>query len=161
MKKLIFCFFLSVLSLCAFSQSGNYKIVYEADENGLAISGSLDSLISLVNQGNSVRVGWEIPLHLKDGKSLTIKHWADAGFLTIIDGHLFGQVQGIFEQAPAPMTPPKLLIVSNTPNAWVGIIGTTGILRNNYKGPADKPLIEQIQMTEAKVITRWAIDIGR
>ena len=157
MRKSIIYLFAFMMLGTVYSQSGNYCVVYSADENGNEVSGSLDSLLMLVNQGNSVRVGWEIPLNVRDGDPLIVKHWADAGFLTILNGHLFGQVRGIFEQAPAPMSPPMVMIVKNNPNSWVGIIGTTGLLRNNYTGPEDKSLMDQMKLTEKRVKTYWSV----
>ena len=104
--KYVLCFIILIgFYNCTFAQVGKYTIVYEADEYGEPVSGSLDTLIKLVKEGNNVRVGWEVSLNLKGKEPLIVEHWADAGFLTVLNGHLFGQVQGIFEQAPAPMTP--------------------------------------------------------
>jgi len=77
--------------------------------------------------------------------------------LTIFKGHLFAQIESIFEQAPAPMTPPQVMLVDSKPDGWVGVIGTTGILRSNYKGPSEKPIMEIMELTESRVRTKWAV----
>ncbi len=137
------------------AQSSDSNIVCEINEEGVVVTGSLESLLLAVRQGKNIRVGWEIDL--TKPSELTIEHWSDAGFLTIFKGHLFAQIESIFEQAPAPMTPPQVMLVDSKPDGWVGVIGTTGILRSNYKGPSEKPIMEIMELTESRVRTKWAV----
>lgn len=141
-------------NLC-FAQTTHTNVVCEIGEDGEVVSGSLDSLLMAVRNGKKIRVGWE--LDFNKSSSSIIEHWSDAGFLTIFDGHLFAQIESIFEQAPAPMNPPKIMFVDSKPDGWVGIISTTGILRSNYKGSSEKSIKEIMALTESKVRTKWAV----
>ena len=60
-----------------------WSAVYKHDENGQAIEGSLDSLISSIRNGYDVRVGWGWEKEISDSL-VRLEHMAEPLFLTII-----------------------------------------------------------------------------
>ena len=60
------------------------------DYNGAVISGSKETLIAAVNNGETIRVGWGIDF---DGDRETdLIHWSPANFLSVWKGEVFTQV---------------------------------------------------------------------
>lgn len=168
LKKVTIAIILLVgsINLSLAQNNGLFKVVYEADREGKRISGSLEDLVGYVKSGNPIRVGWEF------GKRL--EHWTDAGFLTILKGHVFGQVSSIYGQGTsAPnIEVPFVQFISAEPDGWVAVIGTTGVMRQKFKtdqkmldvykemGLNDEEVQEQLKKQEtSKVVTRWAVMI--
>ena len=101
MKNKTHIFTTILLMACLFlnAQTGNpYTVIYESDSNGNRLSGSLEKLLKHVNNGNSLRVGWEINFKNKDS-NYVMTHWADAGFVTTLNNHVFAQINSIYSQA--------------------------------------------------------------
>ena len=150
---------------------GAYEIVYEADKNGKAITGSLEKLIEYVNNGNQIRVGWKIGLKdRKTKKPIDMMHWSDGGFITVIKGHVFSQIKPINQQGPSLSEPPGVFLVDFMPNSWLAIIGTTGAMNQKFQMdgsyidmmkrafPDEKERNEEIRKMETmKVSTKWAV----
>ncbi len=167
MNKVII--FLLLLSAEFLLGQSSYNVVYHADQEGKALSGSLEELISHVNNGNPIRVGWELSfLHPETKEKRTLVHWTDAGFVSVWGGHVFAQIKPIFQQGPGMDMPPSIFLSNYKPNGWVAILSTTGTMRQKYasdpemiayleesmtKEEAEKFLKEQETMT---VITKWA-----
>ncbi|MFY0603027.1 MAG: hypothetical protein JXQ93_03695 [Flavobacteriaceae bacterium] len=155
----------------SFSQTiGAYKVVYSSDKNGKVTSGDIKTLIKEVKNGNPVRVGWSIFFkYPKTGKVVEMQHWTDAGFVTVIDGHVFAQVNGIFKQGPQIEPTPSVHLVTNTPNSWVGVISTSGMIRQKYDMKDFKEMLKSVGKTNEEikkmirkqeiinVPTKWAI----
>lgn len=165
-NTIITLFLLSLTFNAANAQiKSQYKVVYEADREGKRISGSLEDLLTYVRNGNPIRVGWEL------GKRL--EHWTDAGFLTILKGHVFGQISSIYGQGTShPSIEIPFVMMSDEPDGWVAVIGTTGVMRQKFKtdqkmldaykemGLNDEEIQEQLKKQEtSKVVTRWAVMI--
>ncbi|OEK06247.1 hypothetical protein [Roseivirga misakiensis] len=152
---------------------GTYQVVYEADKEGNRISGSLGELLEYVRNGNLVRVGWE--LGKKGPGQNVIEHWTDAGFITIVKGHVFAQISSIYAQGTsAPSIEIPFVRISDEPDGWVSVIATTGVMHQKFKrtqemvdafkrmGLTDKEVDEQFKKQEqSKVPTKWAVLIGR
>ena len=60
-----------------------WKSVYQNDENGIRLSGSIDSLIAGIRNGYDVRIGWGWEKEIADS-ILRLEHMAEPLFLTII-----------------------------------------------------------------------------
>lgn len=160
-------YFLVLLLMLSFSElgytqvntSGAYEIVYEADPEGNAISGDRNQLLEYVQNGNPIRVGWTLKFkNPQTGKDASLQHWADAGFLTVINNHVFAQISSIYQQGPAFSDPPGVFLVNNKPDGWVAIIGTTGVMRQKFN-PVDANIPEDMikEMETMKVTTHWAV----
>lgn len=163
-KKALFMFLLMVVALSTFGQVGSsYKVIYEADREGARLSGNLDSLLAYANNGNPVRVGWELVQKWPD-TTIVMTHWTDAGFLTTLRGHVFAQIRGIFGQGSAHInTPPGIYLNSNVPNAWVAVIGTDGMMRSKFhvdEWMSEIPKEELKKMEKMKVKTMWAVMVN-
>ncbi len=161
--------------IISFGQDNNaYKVIYEADREGNAISGSLEELIKHANNGNPIRVGWGLKMQTPDKEVIEMWHWTDANFITILKGNLFAQVDGIFQQGPAFSSEneaPSVYLVSDVDaNSWVGIIGTTGKMRQKFAeseamtkmykdmGYSDEKIKEEYKKQETrKFNTKWAV----
>ena len=59
-SRILFCLLLFAWSCNSkiSAQENAYAILYEADTEGEAISGSLEKLIEYVQNGNPIRIGW-------------------------------------------------------------------------------------------------------
>lgn len=161
--------------IISFGQDNNaYKVIYEADREGNAISGSLEELIAHATNGNPIRVGWVLrfPSQIPEekGSIIEMEHWADAGFITVLKGHVFAQVKGIFQQGPMIANPPGVLLVDDRANSWVGIIGTTGVMRQKFAesetmtkmykdmGYSDEKIKEEYKKQETMTFkTKWSV----
>jgi|GEM_PF-1510709 len=152
-------------------ENGLYKIVYEADREGNRISGSLEELNDYVRNGNPIRVGWELGKRDSTGRA-RLEHWTDAGFITILKGHVFAQITSIYGQGTShpSIEVPFVQMMNGEPDGWVAIIGTTGEMRQKFKedqtmidafkemGLNDEQIAEQLKAQEkSKVKTMWAV----
>ena len=159
--------------IISFGQDNNaYKVIYEADRDGKAISGSLEELIAHANNGNPIRVGWGFAMQMPDKEVIEMWHWTDANFITILKGNVFAQVKGIFQQGPdfSTETPSVFLVSGVSANSWVGIIGTTGVMRQKFAesktmtkmykdmGYSDDKIKEEYKKQEtSKFKTKWSV----
>lgn len=141
MKKRIQLLGVIIFSIClpatllAQANDGAYKVVYEADKDGNRISGSLEELHRYINQGNSVRVGWELTFRFPDS-TMMLTHWSDAGFISTWGGHVFAQIPSIYGQGPSGPEKgvgPSIFLSNAEPHGWTAIIGTTGVMRQKFK----------------------------
>ncbi len=169
MKNIILLFVLLFLNL-NYSQN-SYSIIYEADNEGQPITGSKEELLKYVQNGNPVRVGWVLKFkHPQNDSIIEMQHWADAGFITTLNNHVFTQISSIYQQGPSPSEIPSVFLVNNKPNGWVAIIGTTGVMRQKYtqdkemialmkkSGLSDEDIKKQAKELETmKVYTKWAV----
>jgi hypothetical protein len=149
----------------------SYSIIYEADREGKEIKGSLEQLMNHVQNGNPIRVGWVLKFkNPKDDSTIEMQHWADAGFITTLNGHIFAQIKSIYQQGPALTNPPAVFLVNDKANGWVAIIGTTGVMKQKYmrdeemtkmmkeSGMTEKEIEERLKKMETmKVHTKWAV----
>jgi len=173
MKKYKVCIsiFFLLTTYCSFGQvTRSYKIIYSADKHGNAMFGDINTLIKEIENGSPVRIGWSIFFNYpKTGKTVEMQHWTDASFITVLNGHVFAQVRGIFKQGPQISVNPSIHLVSSKANSWVGIIGTTGLLRQKYDMDSFKEMLKSSGRTEIEikkiirkqetiyVPTKWAI----
>ncbi|MEL7198764.1 MAG: hypothetical protein AAGL10_10660 [Pseudomonadota bacterium] len=98
--------------------------LFATDLDGNPTHGSKDALVSAVNKGRSIRIGWGLDFD-GDGQS-ELTHWADAQFLSVWEGEVFAQVAAIHTQRPRRG---KADITLSDPFVeWRGSIGTTGKL---------------------------------
>ncbi len=171
---------LNILSACTNNRiqtqkkhpsNGAYEVVFEADKDGKTIYGSRQKLIEYINNGNPVRLGWMIGLrHAITKEPINMVHWSDAGFITVIGEHAFAQIRPINQQGPAIRDIPAVFLVDFSPNSWVAIIGTTGVMKQKYKPsneftnmmkdayPDEKERAKKIiEMETKKVSVKWAV----
>ncbi len=94
-----------------------YEVVYEADKEGKKVAGSLEKLNEHVKAGTPIRIGWVLKfVHPLTSEPTEMEHWADASFITLLDGHVFTQVQSIYEQGPSFDSPPSIYLTTGKPN---------------------------------------------
>ena len=110
----------------SFAQS-DWKLVYENDEAGNPLSGSISSLRDAVESGQIVRIGWG---------SGRVKHVSEASFLTIMkDSIVFAQIRPIKGQTPNFETG-EIMFKENLEWSFIG--GSNGkmttIMRNVITG---------------------------
>lgn len=162
----------------SFSQNDRYedsKIVYEADKNGKPISGNIEALLEHARNGKQLRVGWVLEFkNSETGKIETIEHWSDAGFITIINNHIFAQINPIAQQSPKLSNPPEIRLIDGKANGWVAIIGTTGVLEQHFtenammtriveamkkRGASEEEISKRLEsMRRQNVKTKWAVN---
>ncbi len=138
------------------------EIVCKTNFDGRVTDGSIEALIEAIQQGASVRVGWQ--LDFDNDNNPDLEHWIDANFITILNGHVFNQIDVIYQQAPKKEIPQVKIMPSNT--MWTGVIGTNGKLIHRYVlediGAIEDPeMIERImkrgEVKETMVATMWAV----
>lgn len=152
-----------------------YEVIYEADKDGNRISGNLDDLIKYVQNGNPIRVGWEFPplFFPSDDKKYTLEHWADGNFVSIYNGQVFAQIQSIYGQGivvPSEDRKPQIDLQSNSPDAWVALISTTGVFKQKMKrdemmveflkseGKTEEEVEKELkEMETSNFKTKWAV----
>jgi len=163
--------FLTVLSFNITLGQNNYQIIYESDNDGNTILGNRETLVNYIQNGTPIRVGWVLKFkHPQNDSIVEMQHWADAGFITTLNGHAFAQINSIYQQGPGISNPPSVFLVNDKPHGWVAIIGTTGVMRQKYTRDEDMIAMmkqsglsnediakQQKEMETMKVHTKWAV----
>lgn len=112
----------------------------QTDWDRQTIAGTPALLANHVQQGLPVRVGWSLDFDA-DGQA-ELSHWADASFLTVIDGAVFTQIAMIHTQKPYPGQ--GRVALTETPETWHGLLGSDGTLQGlssqKQPFPADIPV---------------------
>jgi len=175
MKHLLMVLALAWISTQGLTQNkGSYRVIYEADKEGSVITGDRADLIDYISNGSPLRVGWTLEfVNPSTGSIESFSHWADAGFITILNGHVFAQIQSIYQQGPGLGNPPSVFLSNNKPHGWVAVIGSTGIVRQKFadvegmttmlksSGFSDDEVKEEIKKMEtAKFATKWAVPVN-
>lgn len=162
---------ITLLIICGFLQivtAQNSQVLLKTDFEGTITQGSIEALIEKIQDGATVRMGWQLDF---DGDNVAdLEHWAPAEFITIMNGHVYNQVKTIHQQMPLP----ENVSLGSNGNTWQAIISTKGIMQHQY-GFKERPQIggmngeelskEQqkeivdnlLKMQEDKVATIWAI----
>ena len=95
---LTFCMLLAFGLNAAFAQA-DWKLVYENDKDGNAVSGKLEDLISAIRAGKQVRIYF-----IMGGGGNSVEHAADVKFLTVMTNsegqYVMGQIDPILSQNP-------------------------------------------------------------
>ena len=151
---------IGIWSFCGVSGQQKFEVIYVSDSEGHPLDGSRELLIAKVNQGNPLRVGWEI--EQKWGDTTTVMtHWSDGGFITVQRGHVFAQIPAIFEQGVAHIdADPAVFLGTNAPDSWVAVVGTNGVLRSKFRlqeWMQNLPKEEIQSMEIMRVKTMWAV----
>jgi len=164
MKKLLFIAVLAGLQLTTAQTS---KVVLKTDFDGAVTEGSIDELIKNIQEGATIRLGWQIDFN--QDTITDIEHWVTAEFLTIMNGHVYNQVNTINQQSPMPDN----VGLTSVGNSWRAIISTKGIMQHLYdfkelpkiggmngeeiSEKQQKEIIDNLlKMQEDKVATTWA-----
>ena len=115
----------ALLSGCAsqsFKPGSDWQLLYHHDAEGQPIAGDKQRLIQAVLDGRPIRVVWPIREHFI--------HVADAGFLTVMNGEVFAQWEGIVRQIPDRQTRRSIALDAKEQSQWHAIISTTGQLQS-------------------------------
>lgn len=131
------------------SKTPNYgeNIILKTDTTGKVIYGSIEALIKEIQAGTGIRVAWEFDID-NDGVP-EVEHWVDANFLTIMNGHVFNQIQPIYQQIPKFDIPQIAIVASSV--MWSAVVGTNGKLLSRFIIPdLDKIEDENVRATYAK-----------
>ena len=115
--------------------------IYATDLNGNPIYGTKDALISAANRGEPIRIGWGLDFD-EDGES-ELLHWADAAFLTIWEGEVFTQVDGIHTQSPKRGQ--RDVELREPFVEWRGSIGTNGKLEGRSSDGRSFPKVKAVE----------------
>ena len=100
----------------------------ETDFDGNVVKGQKEELIKYIQEGKSIRVGWQLDF---DGdKKADLEHWVDATFITILGGEVFTQIDPIYAQGPN-IDIPQVEIYSDQ-TKWTAVIGTNSKLLNRF-----------------------------
>ena len=133
-------YYLLMLCMCCCLALGaqEYDMVLQTDFDGSVTQGSKEELISSIQKGNPVRVGWQ--LDFDDDQLPDLEHWVDATFITILGGEVFTQIEAIYAQGPNLEIPQIQIFPNNT--KWTAVLGTNGLLLNRFiQNEADIPAL--------------------
>lgn len=128
MMKLFIAIITSIIWNIYGTSAQDVKLLVKTDAQGNVIEGSLDTLISAVRDGNDIKVGWS--LDFNNDNFPDVEHFIDAKFLTILNGHVFNQIDPIYAQAPNAKIPQ--VEIANNNMKWIAIIGTNGVLMSRF-----------------------------
>jgi len=125
----------------------NTNLLLKTDSQGKISYGTIETLTKQIQAGAAIRVGWEFDIN-NDGIP-EVEHWVDAAFLTIMNGHIFNQIQPIYQQIPKADIPQIEIAASSV--MWTGVIGTNGKLLSRFIIPdLDKIEDENVRTAYAK-----------
>lgn len=125
-KRLLFIAVLSLLiSNTLLSEASCAHLLYSTDFDGKPAQGNKQNLIDMINEGHAIRVGWAYDFD--DDKLADLIHWAEADFLTIFEGEVFGQVQAI--RAQSPQRENATISLRQPFTQWSGILSSNGTLQ--------------------------------
>ncbi len=154
---------LLLLTITQFTMAQDSKILLKTDFEGVVSEGSIEALIEAIQNGESIRVGWQ--LDFNGDQKADLEHWIDANFISILNGHVFNQIEPIYRQIPKAEIPQ--IEIQDSKTQWTGIIGTNGKLVSRYLMPdlekvedekMRKVLELRAQIRERTVATIWAKD---
>ena len=116
-----------------------------------------------MQQCNPIRVGWQLEFMTPDtvkSEIVTLYHWADAGFISVLRGEVFAQIESIYQQGPSLDKNPAIFLVNGEPHGWVSIISTTGVMRQKFKKMTgvSEDMLKKLETSRVK--TRWAVMLG-
>jgi hypothetical protein len=131
------------------------KVLVKTNSEGKVSEGSIESLIQAVREGNDIRVSWSLDFD-KDGKP-DVEHLIDAKFLTILNGHVFNQIDPIFAQAPNAKIPQ--IQIGNNDMKWMAIIGTNGVLMSRFIIPGIKDQEDEAYKKRLEAMSKVNEDI--
>lgn len=103
-------------------------LLFASGFDGAPTHGTKDALVHAVNNGERIRVGWELDFD-RDGEA-DLSHWADAVFLSVRAGEVFAQVDAVHSQTPKRGSREMRLREPYT--EWRGLLGTNGKLEGRY-----------------------------
>jgi len=101
-----------ILFTCFVFCETNAQVLLKTDFNAAVTEGSIEHLISEINDGASIRLGWEMDFDGDQKPDLT--HWVDAEFLSVLNGHVFNQIRPIYQQIPKRDIPQIIIHNLNT-----------------------------------------------
>jgi hypothetical protein len=100
----------------------SWRLAYQHDAQGRALSGSKEALLKAIRRGDPVRVAWG--LETDDGK-ISVEHTADPVFLTIMNGdHVVIQLPEHIAQSS--YWDVAAVQFENPAVMWRGMMGTDG-----------------------------------
>lgn len=107
--------------------------------DGAATAGSKESLISALNAGRRVRIGWRIGPH-----EHRLTHWAEPIFISIFHGNVYAQLPPIHDQQGRASTK-SIELYGEQMQRWYGLISTDGQLtgRTGESGKIEGVGVEQ------------------
>tara|TARA_R110002033_G_scaffold169718_1_gene210860 strand:- start:487 stop:924 length:438 start_codon:yes stop_codon:yes gene_type:complete len=126
------------------------EILLKTNFDGNITEGSLKTLIENIKNGESIRIGWQ--LDFNNDKIPDLEHWIDGNFLTILNGHVFNQIEPIYGQLPLSEIPQ--VQIDNSPMQWTAIIGTNGKLISRFIYPGIDKIEDEIERNEMKTMTK-------
>ncbi len=165
MNKLVLILLLFSISFVSAQQS---KIVLKTNFQGDITQGSIEDLISKIQEGHTLRLGWS--LDFDNDNIPDLEHWVEAEFITIMNGHVYNQIKTIHQQMPLPAN----VELSSNGNTWQAIISTKGVMQHQYSFETppqiggvngkeiseaqQKEILENLlKIQEDKVATVWAL----
>jgi len=147
LNGLTFLVFLFVTNL---SIGQNSNVLLKTNFEGKVVEGSIQNLIDNIRKGEKIRIGWGLDFN-KDGKA-DLEHWIDANFLSILNGHVFNQIEPIYAQGPN-MTLPQIEI-GNSNMKWTAIVGTNGKLISRLIKPDLHKTTNEVQRKQMEMMVQ-------
>ncbi|MFC4721018.1 hypothetical protein ACFO5O_01690 [Geojedonia litorea] len=141
---------LVILMATNISIGQNSEILLKTDFDGNVVEGSIQNLIDNIRAGEKIRVGWNLDFD-NDGK-VDLEHWIDANFLSILNGHVFNQIEPIYAQGPNIELPQ--IQIRNSNLMWTAIVGTNGKLISRFIKPDLVNITDENQKKQMELMTQ-------
>lgn len=109
-------------------------LLYASGFDRAPMAGSKDAVLEAVQRGAPIRIGWGLDFD-NDGTS-DLSHWANADFISVFEGEVFGQVRAIQRQRPIRGEATISLIEGVE---WRGSFGTNGMMEGAFSNDRDVP----------------------
>ncbi len=104
------------------------RVLLKTGTKGEVITGFIERLITTIQEGKAIRIGWQFDFD--DDGAPNLEHWIDANFLSILNGHVFNQIEPIYGQLPMEEIPQIQIKASKL--KWTAVIGSNGKLMSRY-----------------------------
>ena len=117
MKAILGIFLLLVSCSSLAASAEEWRLILHVDKDGKTIEGDKGPLINTIRKGYPVRVGFA---------GRTVEHVTDAGFLTILNGEVYAQIDSIITQQPSKEF--STLGFRDVNKSWRAILSTKGTL---------------------------------
>jgi len=144
---IIFLLFLFVINICS---GQNLDVLLKTDFDGKVTQGSIEKLIESIREGNGIRIGWSLDFN-NDGIA-DLEHWIDADFLSILNGHVFNQIEPIYAQSPNSELPQ--IEIGNSSIKWTAIIGTNGKLISRFIIPDIQNITDENYRKQMEIMSQ-------
>lgn len=102
-------------------------VLLQRDAQGAVVAGSTAALVSAVQRGERLRVGWQL-----GPAAYTLVHWAEPSFLSVFGGVVYAQLPAIHVQRAVGGDDTRVELFGDRADHWHGLLGSDGMLSGRH-----------------------------